>query len=243
MKTRTVRPLVDNGDGTHSVPLTRSQVAIISSESAALVGEYNWVAIPSRTGYYAITWTGGAASTCQSMHRMVMGAGPNQKVDHRDHNTLHNTIGNLRPATNRQNQQNRLPPKNSRSGLKGVSRDKRDRRWRATITLPGGKRKSLGGYVDKFDAARAYDKAALELFGEFACTNAQVMDLPASSDEVPKERKKRSAQIGRARPQLTRALPRVCHSLADMHFAHRKQMFEEPRPYGFENRLRLAGRG
>lgn len=240
MKKRTVRPLVDNGDGTHTVPLTKGQVAIISSESAELVGRYNWIAIPSRTGYYAITWIG--AARCESMHRMVMDAGPSQKVDHRDHNTLRNTIDNLRPATNRQNQQNRLPPKNSRSGLKGVSRDKRDRRWRATITLPGGKRKSLGGYVDKFDAARAYDKAALELFGEFACTNAQAMDLPASSGEVPKERKN-SAQNARARRQLTRALPRVCHSLADMHFAHRKQMFEEPRPYGFENRLRLAGRG
>ncbi|CAN0546015.1 unnamed protein product, partial [Ectocarpus sp. 8 AP-2014] len=34
-----------------------------------------------------------------------------------------------------------------------------------------GKKKSLGGYATEEEAAKAYDRAALELFGDSAVTN------------------------------------------------------------------------
>jgi hypothetical protein len=58
----------------------------------------------------------------------------------------------------------------SLSGFKGVCWHKRDKRWRAQIRVDRGK-KYLGEFTDPKDAARAYDRAALELHGDFARTN------------------------------------------------------------------------
>ena len=46
----------------------------------------------------------------------------------------------------------------------------RDKRWRARITK-NNKSIYLGQYVDERDAALAYNKAAIELFGEYANLN------------------------------------------------------------------------
>ena len=42
--------------------------------------------------------------------------------------------------------------------------------WRATICVAGEKR-LLGRFADPVDAAKAYDDAAREHFGPFACVN------------------------------------------------------------------------
>ena len=42
------------------------------------------------------------------------------KIDHEDHDTTNNRIGNLRLATHGQNMHNRLVNKNSKTGVKGV---------------------------------------------------------------------------------------------------------------------------
>lgn len=59
-------------------------------------------------------------------------------------------------------------PKSSR--FKGVSWDKRKKRWRAQISFEG-KIQNLGGFLVEEDAARAYNEKALALFGEFAHEN------------------------------------------------------------------------
>jgi hypothetical protein len=56
------------------------------------------------------------------------------------------------------------------SNFKGVSWFERDNKWSARIGI-GGKRIHLGLFENILDAARAYDKAAREQFGEFARTN------------------------------------------------------------------------
>lgn len=66
----------------------------------------------------------------------------------------------------------------SASEYKGVTR--RGDRWRAYITV-AGKFRSLGPYATAEDAARAYDVAARELFGQYACTNQDLGLLPADS--------------------------------------------------------------
>jgi hypothetical protein len=54
-----------------------------------------------------------------------------------------------------------------------VSWEKRVEKWRATITF-NRKQIHLGAFDDESEAARAYDRKALELFGAFAKTNFEV---------------------------------------------------------------------
>jgi hypothetical protein len=59
-------------------------------------------------------------------------------------------------------------PRGGISRYKGVSRNRE--KWQARIKVDG-KQSHLGIFTDEEDAARAYDAAARELFGEFAYLN------------------------------------------------------------------------
>jgi hypothetical protein len=101
------------------------------------------------------------------MHTLITGW---PLVDHKDHDGLNNQRSNLRPATHAQNMANRRSVLGSSSTHKGV-RWRRDRhKWRAEITVRGVTR-NLGHFADEEEAALAYNAAALEAFGEFACLN------------------------------------------------------------------------
>jgi hypothetical protein len=92
------------------------------------------------------------------------------EIDHRDHNPANNRIGNLRACTHKQNLRNQSPMKGGSSRFLGVSWDASRRKWAAGIK-PDGKRVSLGRHASEEAAARAYDAAAREYFGEFANLN------------------------------------------------------------------------
>lgn len=92
------------------------------------------------------------------------------KVDHIDGNPLNNHRSNLRAATGAQNRQNSAKMSHNKSGYKGVGQYKGSRKFRATITA-FNKREYIGSYDTAEEAARAWDKRAIELHGEFARTN------------------------------------------------------------------------
>jgi len=97
-----------------------------------------------------------------------MGHDPSKTTDHKDRNTYNCQRSNLREATRQQQSSNRDKPKSNSSGFKGV--DYYKGRWRARIRR--GKVCNHLGYFDSSeDAARAYDRAATRLFGEFAVLN------------------------------------------------------------------------
>ncbi len=109
----------------------------------------------------------GAHSVTVSMHTFLTGW---RLVDHINGDGLDNRRSNLRPATPSQNLQNTRRPVSNSSGYKGVGFHKASGRWRAYIGIQG-RQTSLGYHESPEAAARAYDAAAIEHFGEFARLN------------------------------------------------------------------------
>jgi len=92
------------------------------------------------------------------------------EVDHMDNNPLNNKPSNLRAATRSENMRNTRSSKNSTSKYLGVHFDKALGRWRSRIYI-NGKGVHLGCFHDEVDAAKSYDSAAVDAFGEFANLN------------------------------------------------------------------------
>lgn len=97
----------------------------------------------------------------------MTGEWPDKRMDHRDLDRSNNRWSNLRLASNTENGANRAKGKNNTSGHKGVSWCKNRQKWQAGIKI-NYRRKALGRFDTKEEAAAAYAVAAQELFGEFA---------------------------------------------------------------------------
>jgi hypothetical protein len=77
-------------------------------------------------------------------------------------------VANLREATYSGNAQNRN--KQAHTIFKGVHFFKQIGRFAVRVRVNGAK-KHVGYFDDPVDAARAYDRAAIQSYGEFARTN------------------------------------------------------------------------
>jgi hypothetical protein len=156
------------------IPLTKGHVALIDDEDAALA-ELTWYLAKNGRNLYAIRsyWLPDGTQRTITLHRMVMPLPDGMRVDHIDGNGLDCRRQNLRGATHQQNLWGRKRNKNNKSGYKGVSWDKRARRWKASITV-NGRTIPLGLFDDPAEGGRAYDAAALEHFGEFARLNSSL---------------------------------------------------------------------
>lgn len=101
--------------------------------------------------------------------KMMTGEDPDT-IDHINGDTSDNRFENLRSCTVAENSRNYAKPSGS-SKYRGVCWVKRDQAWAARISNGKGGKVSLGNYKDEIEAARAYDKAAREMHGEFALLN------------------------------------------------------------------------
>ena len=138
----------------------------ISPEDQELVDKYEW-RVNSR-GYIVRR---GRNNSQNYLHHLIIGK-PKKGfvVDHIDGDKENNTRENLRICKQAENCANSKISKNNTSGFKGVSWNKALKKWHAYIML-NRKRIHLGYFKDKLEAAKAYNKAALKYFGEFARLN------------------------------------------------------------------------
>jgi hypothetical protein len=90
------------------------------------------------------------------------GAFPPDQIDHINRIRDDNRECNLRCVTLAQNRQNLGVSGRNKSGYRGVSYDKVNDLWRASISV-GGKARNLGRYKTKSEAATAYKQAAVKL--------------------------------------------------------------------------------
>lgn len=97
----------------------------------------------------------------------VYGHWPSGQIDHIDGDRANNQIKNLRLATYQENNRNKKWRSDNKSGYRGVSWNHSVGKWQAFIGIGGGKNKNLGYFQDAERASRAYQSAAIELFGEF----------------------------------------------------------------------------
>ena len=153
------------------IPLTQGKFAIVDDEDYEELSKYNWYAWRGNGTYYAVRSIGKYPNRSKErMHRRIMKAHKGQEVDHINRDSLDNRRCNLRLCTRSQNMANMSSyRKNCSSKYKGVSWDKIHRKWVAYICR--GKQRRLGFFISEIDAAKAYDEAAIKLFGEYANKN------------------------------------------------------------------------
>jgi hypothetical protein len=96
-----------------------------------------------------------------------------EKVDHIDGNGLNNARSNLRVLSHSENLANREKTSKTTNRFKGITKCKRTGKWQAKIMF-NYKTIHLGTFVNDADAAKAYDNAALEYFGNAAKVNLGV---------------------------------------------------------------------
>lgn len=157
------------------IQLTQGKVALVDDADYEWLIQWKWYAIKQKNSYYAVRHSarinGRQGRIC--MHKFILNVTENNLlVDHRDRDGLNNQRFNLRKATTAQNNRNKTSAKNSSSKYLGVRLcvDKRwtneYKYWRAKIS-----KNDLGSFPSEELAALAYNKAAIQMFGEFANLN------------------------------------------------------------------------
>lgn len=161
-------------DGVVWIPLQRKRFAFCDIEDFDLVRRHIWCT--NNRGYvcsrvYPNGSYGGIVNL--RLHRLIHPEW--STADHIDRDKLNNRRSNLRQATLRQNSANRTKQvrhaQGSTSEFKGVVWSRLGKCWVASISHANRTMMCLGRFNSEMDAAIAYDRAALEIYGEFACTN------------------------------------------------------------------------
>jgi len=146
--------------------------AIVDDEDFDFLSQYHWYN-GGNSGLYAIATIEGKQ---QFMHRVILQAEVPLVVDHINNSYCDNRRANLRVCMQKDNCVNRrkeMVARNDRvttSKYKGVHFRKDRKRWSAYVGT-GKDRTCLGCFSTQEEAALAYNRAAIQKWGEFAKPN------------------------------------------------------------------------
>jgi hypothetical protein len=154
------------------IRLTQGKYAIVDPYDFEKLSQYKWCIKKNKNKktIYAHRAAYKMKNTVL-MHRQIMCAEKGILIDHINNNGLDNRKANLRFATYRQNAWNSKMGINSGSSkYKGVSWDRRSKKWRAMI-CNNYKKMHLGFFDNEKAAAKVYNEAAKKHRGVFAVLN------------------------------------------------------------------------
>jgi hypothetical protein len=152
------------------VPVPSGHKVLVDADDWPRIKPYLWRVVKRGAMLYAATDYKGRTFY---LHRTVMRipVGDRRRVDHRDSNGLDCRKANLRMATHEQNNQNVHHRQRGRTGYIGVELNVQGTYTVRIRTGAGNQRAYVGTFKDATTAARAYDRAAYKLRGEFAVFN------------------------------------------------------------------------
>jgi AP2 domain len=166
---------------TIEIPLTRGYVTRIDAADRAFTDGRKWHATAQSSTQKIVYACAKINGRCTMLHTLLCPAW--EFVDHADGNGLNNCRSNLRDGTGFRNTANSRLASNNTSGYKGVTWKKRAGKWCASIMI-NQKAIHLGTFSTPEEAAAAYDRAAVSLFGEYAKTNAMLGQATSEEAEV-----------------------------------------------------------
>jgi hypothetical protein len=160
-------PLDPPCPGVYHIPLTQGRYAIADAEDYERISRHRWCLSRSGKRLYAQRRSRGRTIR---MHQFIMKPPGGMLVDHINGNGLDNRRCNLRICSRLENSRNRRVNPNTVTGYKGLYRSRRTGRYYAQIFFEGHCHR-IGSFDTAVEAARAYDRRAIECFGPFACLN------------------------------------------------------------------------
>lgn len=144
------------------IPLSNGSTAVCDEDRFAAVSKYSWRL--DRNGYPC-------AKIKDFTIRLHSFLYKNQgQIDHVNGSKVDNRSCNLRFVNHCQNRVNVGKKKNTKNKFKGITFNKRKNKWQAQIGH-NYKNITIGSFDSQEDAAKAYDKKAQELYGEYARLN------------------------------------------------------------------------
>ena len=154
---------------TKQINLTQGKVAILDDEQFARCGNVKWYALRAyKKGVELWYAARGYNGSTQYLHRVIMDAPKGITVDHINGNGLDCRKKNMRLCSQKDNRRNSRGHFNRASKYKGVSISHNYFPVKYSATVAG---KFIGLFKTEIEAARAYNKVALEKFGEYARLN------------------------------------------------------------------------
>jgi hypothetical protein len=203
---------VPTGENVKTIPLTQGFYTYVDAADFEWLNRHHWHAY---NGY---------ASRCDGskriyMHREIMKPPKGMVVDHISGNGFDNTRANMRNVTREENMHNQRKHAGTASIYKGVTRGQSSKgSWCARVAW-GGHRLTPGTFASEVEAARAYDRLAVELFGEHAQVN-----FP---EEWPPER--RAQVYAEAQPKRAALLAKAAQAKRRKSKERRKAAGKKPR--------------